>query len=180
MELSMMNGRPCAVYVIREGDSVASIAARYGMTPARILEMNPYIDPENLTVGQPICVPDGEACGNCCPQGYLAGTVRYGQTYEDLLIQYDVSYQAFRQANPRLSPNVLLPGQRYCLPPAERLPDCPNGATRVTIPEDGTLQSVSTDLRVSVGRLLRLNPTLRPSDFVEGRQICVPVESLAR
>ena len=168
------------LYIIREGDSIASIAARFGVTSAQILERNPYIDPENLIVNQPICIPDGESCVGCCPAGYRSGTVRYGQTYADILIENDVSYQAFRQANPQLSPTALSPGQRYCVPPRQSALTCAAGTTRFTIPEGETLSALAANLRITQGRLLQLNPTLAPSEFTAGQQICVPTESLAR
>ena len=167
------------LYVIQEGDSVASIAARFGVTAARILALNPYIDPENLVVNQPICIPEGETCARCCPAGYESGTVRYGQTYADLLIENDVSYLSFRTANPSLSPTALLPGQRYCLPPRPSAA-CPSGSTRMVIPEGQTLSDLAANLRITQGRLLRLNETLAPSEFTAGRAICVPTDSLAR
>ncbi len=168
------------LYIIQEGDSVSSIAARFGVTAAQIMERNPYIDPENLVINQPICIPEGETCVNCCPAGYGSGTVRYGQTYAEILIENDVSYRAFREANPRLSPSALLPGQRYCVPPKRSAPVCPNGTTRFTIPEGETLSALANNLRITQGRLLRLNETLAPSEFTAGRQICVPTDSLTR
>jgi len=168
------------LYIIQSGDSIASIAARFGVTSARILERNPYIDPENLIVNQPICIPDSDSCINCCPAGYAGGTVRYGQTYADLLIENDVSYRDFRQANPRLSPTALIPGQRYCVPPKQSPASCPSGTTRFTIPEGQTLADLANNLRITPGRLLRLNETLAPSQFTAGRQICVPTSSLTR
>lgn len=169
------------LYIIQAGDTVSGIAARFGVTTAQILERNPYIDPQNLVINQPICIPNGEAgCERFCPSGYRCGSVRYGQTYADLLIENDISYRDFREANPRLSPTGLLPGQRYCVPPKQPAPSCPNGTTRFTIPEGETLADLANTLRITQGRLLRLNETLAPSEFTAGRQICVPTESLAR
>ena len=169
------------LYIIQEGDTVSGIASRYGVTTAQILERNPYIDPQNLVINQPICIPNGEeSCEQFCPSGYACGTVRYGQTYADLLIENDVSYQNFREANPRLSPTGLLPGQRYCVPPKQTAPTCPSGTTRFTIPEGQTLADLATTLRITQGRLLRINETLAPSEFTAGRQICVPTSSLTR
>lgn len=168
------------LYIIREGDTVSSIAARFGVSAARIMEQNPYIDPQNLVINQPICVPYAETCVNCCPQGYESGSVRYGESYADILIRYDVSYQSFRQANPRLSPTALVPGQRFCVPPRDTTGGCGDGSTRMVIGEGETLSTLAANLRITVGRLLRLNPTLAPSEFTAGRQICVPTSSLQR
>ncbi len=168
------------LYIIQEGDTISGIAARFGVTTARILELNPYIDPDRIIVNQPICIPDGESCRGCCPAGYGSGSVRYGQTYADLLIENDVSYRDFRQANPRLSPTALVPGQRYCVPPKSNAVGCPSGTTQFSVPEGENLNSLASNLRITQGRLLHLNETLAPSEFTAGRKICVPTSSLER
>ena len=48
---------PTRVYVVRSGDTLATIAEANGTTVARLLELNPGIDPVALTVGSRIRVP---------------------------------------------------------------------------------------------------------------------------
>ena len=177
-----------AVYAVREGDTFADIAQRYGLSAGELAELNPYTDVDRLSVGQILCVPgdDGETGdeavddekkqdgGIACPEGYESATVRAGDTYAGLLRQYDISYQAFRLTNPHLAPSALLEGQRYCVPPEGTRRICLGGAASHVIEAGETLDSLAEKLNVTPGRLLRLNPTLAPSDFSEGRQICVP------
>ncbi|AQS58321.1 BsuPI-related putative proteinase inhibitor [Desulforamulus ferrireducens] len=48
-----------AIYVVRSGDTLAAIAARYGLTLEQLLELNPQItDPNIILVGQEVTVPD--------------------------------------------------------------------------------------------------------------------------
>lgn len=49
-------GEACWIYVVRPGDALAEIAARYGLTSAQILAANPAM-PRPLTVGQEIKLP---------------------------------------------------------------------------------------------------------------------------
>lgn len=49
-------GEACWLYVIRSGDSLAGIAARYGLTTDQVLAANPGL-PRPLTVGQEIKLP---------------------------------------------------------------------------------------------------------------------------
>ena len=175
-----------AVYAVREGDTFADIARRYNLAPGELAALNPYVDADSLIAGQALCVPgdDGEAAqeeaadgelraGPACPDGYTEGVVRAGETYADLLRRYDVSYQAFRLTNPRLRPGAMEAGQRYCVPPEGTRRVCLGGATSYVVGAGETLQSIAEKLNLTPGRLLRLNPTLAPSDFEEGRQICV-------
>ncbi|MCF8002380.1 MAG: DUF3794 domain-containing protein [Halanaerobiales bacterium] len=47
------------VYVVRSGDTLWKIARRYKTTVDAILDANPDIDPNNLQIGQKICIPEG-------------------------------------------------------------------------------------------------------------------------
>ena len=163
------------VYTVRPGDSFTSIAARFGKTAGELAELNPYVDAARLSVGQLICVPSGSGEGDerSCPEGYTAGTVQAGETYADLLKKYNISYQAFLLSNPRLIPSALKAGQRYCVPPEGTRRICARGAKSYVIGADETLETLAVKLKVSAGRLLRLNPNLAPGDFSEGQQICV-------
>lgn len=50
-------GEACWIYVVRPGDSLAGIAARYGLTTDQVLAANPGL-PRPLTVGQEVRLPD--------------------------------------------------------------------------------------------------------------------------
>lgn len=108
-----------------------------------------------------------------CPSGYTRDIVRAGQTYADLLLRHNVSYRAMRSANPRLSPGYMVVGQSYCAPPSGTRQTC-TGLQTYTIQPGEDLETLSSDLRVTKGRLLALNPTLLPSDFSSGTVICIP------
>lgn len=45
------------VHVIQPGDTVTSIAAQYGVTPAAIIQANELTDPNRLTVGKQLIIP---------------------------------------------------------------------------------------------------------------------------
>ncbi len=112
---------------------------------------------------------------NCftCPTGYNTATVRQGQTYSDLLIESDMAYNAMQTINPTLGLQPTL-GQAYCVPPGGARGYCRTGRQAYRIDQDLSLNDLATRLNTTSARLLRLNPTLKPSDFVVGQVICVP------
>lgn len=51
--------RECSgfLYTIRAGDSIYTIARRYGVWVQDLVDANPDIDPDDLFIGQEICIP---------------------------------------------------------------------------------------------------------------------------
>jgi hypothetical protein len=48
---------PTARYTLRAGQSLRSAASLLGITPLRLMEYNPYLDPTALCAGQSILIP---------------------------------------------------------------------------------------------------------------------------
>lgn len=44
-------------YIVKSGDTLGSIAAKFRITLTRLLELNPDIDPQSLQTGEKITVP---------------------------------------------------------------------------------------------------------------------------
>lgn len=93
-----------------------SNSVAYNVTVAAIIAANPGIDPNNLRVGQIICIP-GTSPGRC-PSGSSEYTIRAGDTYFSLARRFNVSVQAIMDANPGVNPDALQIGQIICIPRA--------------------------------------------------------------
>ncbi|MBR5545757.1 MAG: hypothetical protein IKU70_02120 [Clostridia bacterium] len=109
-----------------------------------------------------------------CPLGYSRGIVQNGQTFTDLLLQHNVSWQAMRLANPTLPTTRLAPGTRYCIPPAGSRRLCPSGTDSYVMGQFEDLNTLSELFGVAPGVFLSVNTQLAPGDFTAGRVVCVP------
>ena len=109
-----------------------------------------------------------------CPVGYQSSVVLNGQTFTDLLLLHDVSWQAMRAANPALPTSRLVPGTRYCVPPRQTRRLCPLGSYSYVMSDGEDLATLSQDFGLAPGLFLTVNTQLAPSDFTGGRVICVP------
>ena len=49
---------PRRTHVVQRGDQLRHIAARYGVSMASIMAINPIPNPDSLTVGQVLIIPD--------------------------------------------------------------------------------------------------------------------------
>jgi len=126
--LSIQQIPPCpggTIYTIRAGDTLFVLARRFGTTVDALLAANPGIDPQNLRIGQRICIP--VAPPDTCPGGFIY-TIQAGDTFFRLAQRYGISVQDLINANPGVDPDRLQIGQRICIPipapPAEPVLPC--------------------------------------------------------
>lgn len=137
---------------------------------------SPGTGPEELPTpslpGQPST--GGGGMTRYCPLGYRAATVRNNQTFTDLLLENNVSYDAMRSANPSLPTTRLSPGTRFCAPPSGTRRLCPNGTYSYIMSQGENLYTLTQTTGLSPAIILSNNPSLAPGDFVPGRVICLP------
>ena len=162
-------------HTIRSGDTLFELARRNGTTVQAIIAINPGINPNNLQIGQVICIPGAAPPRPVpCPNGFFY-TIRQGDTLFSIGQRFGVSVDALLRANPGINPNNLQIGQVICIPRAmpPGPPPCPNGFL-YTIRQGDTLFSIGQRFGVSVEALLRANPGINPNNLRIGQLICIP------
>lgn len=163
-------------YTIKSGDTLYLLAIRYNTTVEAIMKLNPGIDPNNLQIGQVICIPDTSVSPlPPCPYGFYY-TIKPGDTIYKLSQQFGVSVEAILMANPGIDPNNLQVGQVICIPqgmPHPEPPPCPNGVYYKVKPGD-TLYTIAQSFNVTVQAILMANPGIDPNNLQVGQILCIP------
>lgn len=96
-------------YVIQPRDTLYNIAQKLEVSLSSILESNPGINPNNLRIGQTICIPS-------CPPDHDPYIIRRGDTLTKIARMHNVTVESILRANPSIDPNYLRVGQRICIP----------------------------------------------------------------
>ncbi len=154
-------------YTIRAGDTLFALAQRFGTTVQAIIALNPGIDPNNLQIGQVICIPQPISC----PVGSVAYTIRAGDTLFALAQRFGTTVQAIIALNPGIDPNNLQIGQVVCIPQPTT---CPAGSFAYTIRAGDTLFALAQRFGTTVQAIIALNPGINPNNLQIGQVICIP------
>ncbi len=160
-------------YIIRAGDTLFSLASRYGTTVEAIIAINPGIDPNSLQVGRIICIPTMVPPVPSCPGGFFY-TIRGGDTFFRIANQFNITVEDLRRANPEVDPNRLQIGQVICIPvSAPPTPSCPGGFL-YTIRSGDTLFLIAQRYNITIQELIAANPGIDPNRLQIGQVICIP------
>ena len=124
-------------YTIRSGDTLWLISQRYYTSTSAIMAANPGLKPNNLQVGQTICIPSRRAPRppvptppsgggpSRCPVGLRTYTIQRNDTLWQIAQRYCTTVDSIMTLNPGLNPNNLKVGQTIWIPAGYRLPNLP-------------------------------------------------------
>ncbi|MEA3459079.1 MAG: LysM peptidoglycan-binding domain-containing protein [Chloroflexota bacterium] len=98
-------------YIVQPGDTLYSIAKRYGTTVAAICQANHIFNPDYIQVGWKLIIPGGEPIPPS--RTYI---VKPGDTLWAIAIRFGTTPWAIAVANDLADPNLILVGQRLLIP----------------------------------------------------------------
>jgi len=159
-------------HVIRQGESLITIAQKYNISLTELMSYNPNINPYFYTTGQILCIPASNA--PYCPLGTLYA-IREGDTFYSIAVLYGVSVDALQSANPDIDPLQLMAGQIICIPSAGTSQNCPPDTVGYTVTASDSLLSLMRAGSFSYGALKEANPDADLLNLTIGMFLCLPV-----
>ena len=153
------------VHVVQRGDTLFSIARRYGTTVDAIVHANGLADPRCIYIGQRLVIP-----GGVLPlDSWSAHVVQPGETLPALAARYGVPWQTLALANRLVNPHLLYAGQVIRIPaPGERV-----GALHTVQPGD-SLIGIALRYGVGVWDLIEANGLDQPDRLIPGQWLFIP------
>ena len=168
------------IYTVRSGDTLSSIAGRYGVSATKLRRVN-RLSSSGLQVGQRLEIPEGDEPREP-PKPVTASSprttehvVRSGDTLSGIAGRYGTTVAKLRSAN-GLRSNRLSVGQRLVIPATASRLDAQNDASadRVYIVRSGdTLSAIAAANSTSVAELRRVN-NLRSNRLSVGQELKLP------
>jgi len=131
-------------YQIQEGDTLFSIADRFGVTMSTLMGLNPDVTPEVINVGDELTVP-GENPDNApaiTPTSGFQSVIEYevmsGDTLAAIAARFDTTVDAIVRENNLESPDQIQEGQILRIPVANASPAPSEADTSTTSETDAT------------------------------------------
>jgi LysM repeat protein len=103
-----------ATYVVKQGDTLSSIATAFNVTPEEIARVNNLSNEDLLRVGQTLRIPMRTVAPTSRPVRYHV--VRAGETLTSIAQRYGVTVAQIQAANGLADLNKIYVGQRLRIP----------------------------------------------------------------
>lgn len=122
---------PGQFYVVRPGDTMYSIAARFHTTVWAIAQVNGIVNPSLIYIGQALLIPAPSPMPPVPPApqppfpvgGPVIHLVRYGENLYGIARMYGVSAWQIAYVNGLANPNYIYAGQRLMIPVQSPMPN---------------------------------------------------------
>ena len=164
---------PTTTYIVRPGDTLFSIAARYRTTVTTLAQLNGIVNPTMVYVGQTLIVPATasqslapSATATSAPAGDLVYIVQPGETLYRIAVRYGTTAWTLAAYNKLDSPSVIYAGQRLMIPSGSKnsatvpaLPSLPDPFVSVDVAPLPVIQGNTIVVTVLTSKPVSLNGT---------------------
>ena len=155
------------VYIVARGETLRSLASRFGTTVDALLAANPEISNANLIYeGQRIKVYVSAPPPTQPPPPPPGGQTYYvqkGDTLRKIASKFSTTVNEILRVNPQISnPNVIYVGQAISIP---------SGVSTYIVQRGDTLRIIANKFGTSVDNLLYLNPNISNPNLIYVGQV---------
>jgi len=157
------------IYQVQTGDTLGTIAQRFGTTSRAIAELNDLPSTQIVKVGQRLVIP-GEGPKPVDAVGTIEYRVRAGETLSLIALRHRTSTAAILQMNPSIgSPERLRAGALIIVPIGTEGP-----VVAHTVVAGDTLTSIAQQYGVSSQSIITLNALGDANDIQTGDVLFIP------
>jgi len=171
------------VHVVGWGETLFSIARRYGTSVEAISAANSITDPTRIYAGQRLNVPTASV--PVAPTGVGAThVVKAGENLYRIALRYGTTAQALAEFNGIYNPAHLVVGQTLRIPGSPTAPTVAyqpaHAAETHTVRPGETLTAIAIRYGVTLWTLVQVNSVANPSRIFPGQVLVIPRASSLR
>lgn len=160
------------VHVVQPGESLTSIAQRYGTTPQAIARANNLVSLDVIYVGQRLTIPTGSSESEETDAYY---TVRGGDTLSGIAAGFGVTLQALVQANRLPSADRIYAGERLVVPGGRTLTSVSTvNPVYYTVQQGDSVSSIAARQGLPAWAIVQANQLTNPSFIYVGQRLVIP------
>lgn len=163
------------IYVVQRGDTLASIARRFGTTVQAIAQVNNIYNPNLIFAGQQLLIPVGTQPPTPPPTVPVFYLVRPGDTLASIARQFGTTWQAIAQANNIQNPNRIYAGMYLIIPTGTPQPPPNPTIIQYVVRPGDTLSSIARQFNTTVSSILQFNNIPNPNRIFWGTVLNIPV-----
>ena len=161
------------IYVVRRGDTLYSIAQRYGTTVQAIAQINNISNPSRIFAGQQLLIPRGTDVTPTPTPSSTTYVVQRGDTLWSIARRYGTTVQAIALLNNIPNPSLIYAGQRLTIPGTGTTPPPPT--TKIHIVQSGeTLYSIARRYGTTYWAIAMANNLANPNVIYAGQRLVIP------
>jgi LysM repeat protein len=166
------------VHIVKNGETMWSIAAQHGTTVDAIARANGLANPRFIYAGQRLTIPsDGGGAGTIALEGTY--TVRQGESLSSIASRHGTTVNALVQLNGLHNPSYIYAGQKLVVPGAGSSAPPPEQATSVagatyTVRRGDTLSSIASRHGTTASAIARANGLANMGYIYAGQQLAIP------
>ena len=168
------------VHVVRYGDTLYSLARRYGTSVQAIMNTNGLRNANFIWAGQRLVIPGGGGGTSSAGGSGAVHVVRRGETLYSIAVRYGTSVSAIVSANGLRNANFIYSGQRLVIPGASGGTSsrgggtAPSGGTVHVVQRGQTVASIARYYGTSVAAITAANGLRNPSLIYVGQRLRIP------
>ena len=151
-------------YIVKAGDTLYSIAARYGIGVNKLKDIN-NLNSNVLSVGQKLLVKEDEIPEEVIDDNYDIYVVQKGDSLYSIAAKYNTSVNNLKEIN-NLSGNLLNIGMKLLVPQSEK--------SYYVVKAGDTLYGIAKNNNITVTEIVNLN-NLKSANLSIGQELLLPV-----
>jgi len=169
------------IHVVGWGETLFSIARRYGTSVDAICAANGIADPTRIYAGQRLTIPSSNVVSSASSVPAAAGgthVVRSGENLFRIALRYGVTVQALAELNGIYNPGNVVVGQKLVIPGSAATPSVAyqpqHASTTHAVQRGETLSAIARRYGVSLWTLVQSNNISNPALILPGQVLVVP------